>query len=47
MKQSEVTYDDDIYRLETRTLWSSFTDDILQDGPYKGVDLISDNYGTS
>ena len=44
MKQSEVTYDDDIYRLETRTLWSSFTDDVLQDGPYKGVDLISDNY---
>ena len=44
MKQSEVTYDDDIYRLETRTLWSSFTDDVLQDGPYKGVDLVSDNY---
>jgi len=44
MKQSEVTYDDDLYRLETRTLWSSFTDDVLQDGPYKGVDLVSDNY---
>ena len=44
MKQSEVTYDDDLYRLETRTLWSSFTDDVLQDGPHKGVDLVSDNY---
>ena len=44
MKQSEVTYDDDIYRQETRTLWSTFCDDELLDGPYKGVDLISANY---
>ncbi len=44
MKQSEVTYDDGIWRQETRTLWSTLCDDVLTDGPYKGVDLISANY---
>ena len=44
MKQSEVTYDDGIYRQETRTLWSTYCDDELLDGPHKGVDLVSANY---
>jgi hypothetical protein len=44
MIKSEVTYDDRFYRQEAKTLWSTFTDDTLKDGPYKGIDLVSDDY---
>ena len=44
MKQSEVTYNDSLYRQETRTLWRTLCTDELLDGPHKGVDLISANY---
>jgi len=41
MYKSSVTYDDTYYREEAKQLWNDVS---LQDGPYKGGDLVSDDY---
>ena len=41
MYKSSVTYDDTYYREEAKQLWNDVS---LQDGPYKGVDLVSENF---
>jgi hypothetical protein len=44
MIKTEVTYDDSFYRQETKILWNTFSSDTFKNGPYKGIDLISDDY---
>jgi len=45
MFESEATFNDKSFREETRQVWKDLGNpDELQDGPFKGVDLVSVDY---
>ena len=45
MFESEATFNDKDFREETKQVWRDLgNSDELRDGPFKGVDLVSDDY---